>query len=108
MLIKVHPPTARQSRSKSSLFHLVAELDLDYLERRGGDRFEPEATSGSASNKEEDSPADTLERVKVIILGAAGVGKTSIIRVSTILFLFFFIFFYLMNNVIRCGELLEL
>lgn len=61
---------------------VLSELDLDYLERRGGDRFEPEATSGSASNnKEEDSPADTLERVKVIILGAAGVGKTSIIRV---------------------------
>ena len=58
----------------------VAELDLDYLERRGVDSCEPEKIS--SASKEEDSPADTLERVKVIFLGATGVGKTSIIRVS--------------------------
>lgn len=57
-----------------------AELDLDYLERRGGNTITYEgADSGS---KEEDSPADTLDRVKVVFLGAPGVGKTSIIRVS--------------------------
>lgn len=57
----------------------VAELDLDFLERRGGNTITYEgAESGS---KEEDSPADTLDRVKVIFLGAPGVGKTSIIRV---------------------------
>lgn len=57
------------------------ELDLDYLERRGGDTITCEnAESGS---KEEESPADTLDRVKVVFLGAPGVGKSSIIRVST-------------------------
>ncbi|XP_058810874.1 ras-related protein Ral-B [Phymastichus coffea] len=60
----------------------LLELDLDYLERRGDGFGEAEAaaTASSAANKEEDSPADTLERVKVIFLGAPGVGKTSIIR----------------------------
>lgn len=57
----------------------VAELDLDYLERRGGNTITYEGAEGSS--KEEDSPADTLDRVKVIFLGAPGVGKTSIIRV---------------------------
>jgi len=57
----------------------VAELDLDYLERRGGNTITYEGAEGNS--KEEDSPADTLDRVKVIFLGAPGVGKTSIIRV---------------------------
>ncbi|XP_011498541.1 PREDICTED: ras-like protein family member 10B [Ceratosolen solmsi marchali] len=57
------------------------QLDLDYLERRGDDRYETEVTSGVGSaSKEEDSPADSLERVKVVFLGAPGVGKSSIIR----------------------------
>lgn len=57
----------------------VAELDLDYLERRGENTITYEgAEEGS---KEEDSPADTLDCVKIIFLGAPGVGKTSIIRV---------------------------
>ncbi|KYN01700.1 Ras-like protein family member 10B, partial [Cyphomyrmex costatus] len=56
----------------------VTELDLDYLERRGGNTITYEGAEGSS--KEEDSPADTLDRVKVIFLGAPGVGKTSIIR----------------------------
>ncbi|XP_014224779.1 ras-related protein rapA [Trichogramma pretiosum] len=56
----------------------LLELDLDYFERRGADGCEPEITS--SASKEEDSPADTLERVKIIFLGANGVGKTSIIR----------------------------
>jgi len=55
----------------------AAELDLDYLERRGGNTI----TYEEGNSKEEDSPADTLDRVKVIFLGAPGVGKTSIIRV---------------------------
>ncbi|XP_016839293.1 ras-related protein Rap-1b isoform X2 [Nasonia vitripennis] len=58
----------------------LLELDLDYLERRGGDGYEPEVTSGGSASKEEDSPADSLERVKVVFLGAPGVGKSSIIR----------------------------
>lgn len=59
----------------------AAELDLDYLEKRGGNTITYQgADSGS---KEEDSPADTLDRVKIIFLGAPGVGKTSIIRVRS-------------------------
>lgn len=59
---------------------LVVDLDLDYLERRIGDPIGSDnADSGS---KEEESPADSLDRVKVIFLGAPGVGKSSIIRVS--------------------------
>ncbi|KAF3430527.1 hypothetical protein E2986_12574 [Frieseomelitta varia] len=53
-------------------------MDLDYLERRGGETITCEnAESGS---KEEESPADTLDRVKVVFLGAPRVGKSSIIR----------------------------
>lgn len=52
------------------------------MERRGGDTITYEnAESGS---KEEESPADTLDRVKVVFLGAPGVGKSSIIRVSNV------------------------
>ncbi|RZF37275.1 hypothetical protein LSTR_LSTR005607, partial [Laodelphax striatellus] len=49
------------------------ELDLDYLERRDGSR--PVRPSSMA----ETSP-DSVDLVKVIILGAPGVGKTSIIQ----------------------------
>ncbi|KAL2722610.1 ras-like protein family member 10B [Vespula squamosa] len=56
----------------------LLELDLDYLERRGGETISCEnVESGS---KEEESPADSLDRVKVVFLGAPGVGKSSIIR----------------------------
>ncbi|XP_046417879.1 ras-like protein family member 10B [Neodiprion pinetum] len=56
----------------------LLELDLDYLERRGGEVIPCEnADSGS---KEEESPADSLDRVKVVFLGAPGVGKSSIVR----------------------------
>lgn len=58
----------------------ATELDLDYLERRGGNTITYEGAEGGS--KEEDSPADTLDRVKVVFLGAPGVGKTSIIRVK--------------------------
>ncbi|XP_020289344.1 ras-like protein family member 10B isoform X2 [Pseudomyrmex gracilis] len=56
----------------------LLELDLDYLEKRGGNTITYEGAEGGS--KEEDSPADTLDRVKIIFLGAPGVGKTSIIR----------------------------
>ncbi|XP_077255972.1 ras-like protein family member 10A isoform X2 [Temnothorax americanus] len=65
----------------SSILHAnkrLLELDLDFLERRGGNTITYEGAEGGS--KEEDSPADTLDRVKVIFLGAPGVGKTSIIR----------------------------
>ncbi|XP_050575968.1 ras-like protein family member 10B isoform X2 [Bombus affinis] len=68
------------THSKPTLYgnKRLLELDLDYLERRGGDTITCEnAESGS---KEEESPADTLDRVKVVFLGAPGVGKSSIIR----------------------------
>ncbi|XP_014208075.1 ras-like protein family member 10B [Copidosoma floridanum] len=75
------PTTATLSWTTLNPSRTLLELDLDYLERRGvgDDGLESEAASGPAS-KDEDSPADTLERVKVIFLGASGVGKTSIIR----------------------------
>lgn len=60
-------------------YYSITDLDLDYLERRVGDTIV--ADNGS---KEEESPADSLDRVKVIFLGAPGVGKSSIIRVRTI------------------------
>ncbi|XP_074095683.1 ras-like protein family member 10B isoform X1 [Cotesia typhae] len=67
----------RQKR-RSLPLHQKCHLDLDYLERRVGDTIGDEnVDSGS---KEEDSPADSLDRVKVIFLGAPGVGKSSIIR----------------------------
>ncbi|XP_053977005.1 ras-like protein family member 10B [Hylaeus volcanicus] len=57
---------------------LSLDLDLDFFERKGGESISCEnAESGS---KEEESPADTLDRVKVVFLGAPGVGKSSIIR----------------------------
>ncbi|XP_017890977.1 ras-like protein family member 10B [Ceratina calcarata] len=64
---------ARREQDKRLL-----ELDLDYLEKREGKTIiYEEAESGS---KEEESPADTLDRVKVVFLGAPRVGKSSIIR----------------------------
>ncbi|CAG4932167.1 unnamed protein product [Colias eurytheme] len=50
------------------------ELDLDYLERGGGGTL---AVSGAPSV--EPSP-DSLDLVKVVLLGAPAVGKTSIIQ----------------------------
>ena len=58
----------------------LSELDLDYLERKGGDTWGLEITD--STSKEEENPADSLERVKVVFLGAPGVGKSSIIRVG--------------------------
>ncbi|GBP77178.1 hypothetical protein EVAR_49386_1 [Eumeta japonica] len=50
-----------------------AELDLDYLERGGGG---PLATSAPSV---EPSP-DSLDLIKVVLLGAPAVGKTSIVQ----------------------------
>lgn len=59
------------------MYDSVAELDLGYLKKRGGNTYE----GAAGGSKEEDSPAVTLDRVKIIFLGAPGVGKTSIIRI---------------------------
>ncbi|XP_046386358.1 uncharacterized protein LOC124156086 [Ischnura elegans] len=74
------------------------DLDLDYLEKReGGVEDGEEVEKGVASvmeerihhhaplsmmmqSPEEQSPADTTDLVKVILLGAPAVGKTSIIQ----------------------------
>lgn len=61
---------------------MSTELDLDYLERRVGEIITCESVD--SGSKEEESSADTLDRVKVVFLGAPGVGKSSIIRVSFI------------------------
>ena len=62
-------------------FHVfLVDLDLDYLERRGGETIGNE--NADSGTKEDESPADSLDRVKVVFLGASGVGKSSIIRVS--------------------------
>ncbi|CAG9791291.1 unnamed protein product [Diatraea saccharalis] len=53
----------------------ILELDLDYLERGGGGTL----TVGGAPSVEP-SP-DSLELIKVVLLGAPAVGKTSIIQV---------------------------
>ncbi|XP_019697160.1 ras-like protein family member 10B isoform X1 [Harpegnathos saltator] len=74
-------PAKDDDASSRSILHAnkrLLELDLDYLERRGGNTITYEGAEGGS--KEEDSPADTLDRVKVVFLGAPGVGKTSIIR----------------------------
>ncbi|XP_066591899.1 ras-like protein family member 10B [Prorops nasuta] len=52
------------------------EVDLDYLEKRVGEALICE----NNESRQEDSPADSLDRVKIVFLGAPGVGKTSIIR----------------------------
>lgn len=59
-----------------SFLNVFTELDLDYLERRAGTR-----PDRSALSLPETSP-DSMDLVKVILLGAPGVGKTSIIQVS--------------------------
>lgn len=54
---------------------MCAELDLDYLERGGVGNL---TVSGAPSV--EPSP-DSLDLIKVVLLGAPAVGKTSIIQV---------------------------
>jgi hypothetical protein len=53
------------------------ELDLDYLERRGEHAREPRGPP-----PETETSPDSMDLVKVILLGAPAVGKTSIIQVS--------------------------
>ncbi|XP_023288155.1 ras-like protein 2 [Orussus abietinus] len=70
--------TASGRRRQSLPPQRQCQLDLDCLEERGGDTiYSKNADSGS---REEESPADSLDRVKVVFLGAPGVGKSSIIR----------------------------
>lgn len=59
------------------LHFFFAELDLDYLERGGVGNM----TVGGAPSVEP-SP-DSLDLIKVVLLGAPAVGKTSIIQVNT-------------------------
>ena len=61
------------------LFFVAAELDLDYLERRGEHAREPRGPP-----PETEASPDSMDLVKVILLGAPAVGKTSIIQVSCI------------------------
>jgi hypothetical protein len=58
---------------------VAADLDLDYLERRGEHAREPRGPP-----PETDASPDSMDLVKVILLGAPAVGKTSIIQVSYI------------------------
>lgn len=55
-------------------------MDLDFLERRQNAGPASEVTENPKSPVEV-SP-ESVDRVKVIVLGAAGVGKTSIIQVK--------------------------
>lgn len=56
---------------------VVAELDLDYLERRG-----EHAQEVRGPPPETEASPDSMDLVKVILLGAPAVGKTSIIQVG--------------------------
>ncbi|ERL95815.1 hypothetical protein D910_00364, partial [Dendroctonus ponderosae] len=59
----------------------IPELDLDYLERR--QHQQPNATTGDV-RQEACSPVETspeyMDLIKIILLGAPSVGKTSIIQ----------------------------
>lgn len=63
-----------------------AELDLDFLERRqnAGSTSNGGGEGASQQGPIEISP-ESVDRVKVILLGAPAVGKTSIIQVSRVL-----------------------
>jgi hypothetical protein len=55
----------------------VTDLDLDYLERRREHAREPRGPP-----PETEASPDSMDLVKVILLGAPAVGKTSIIQVG--------------------------
>lgn len=59
---------------------LVSELDLDFLEKRQNAVPNTQTIGQSLKSPIEVSP-ESVDRVKVIILGAPAVGKTSIIQV---------------------------
>lgn len=65
----------------NNYFLLYLELDLDYLER-GGDIWRLEVTD--STSREEETSSDSLEQVKIIFLGAPGVGKSSIVKVRNL------------------------
>ncbi|XP_043269499.1 ras-like protein family member 10B isoform X1 [Venturia canescens] len=67
-----------ERQSYNQQCYTFTHLDLDYLERRGGEALGSDNVD--SGTKEEESPADTLDRVKIVFLGAPGVGKSSIIR----------------------------
>ncbi|XP_067015624.1 ras-like protein family member 10B [Anabrus simplex] len=63
------------SESEDDFVHSDGELDLDYFERRGEYARLPRRPS-----PETEASPDSMDLVKVILLGAPAVGKTSIIQ----------------------------
>ncbi|XP_052751966.1 ras-like protein family member 10B isoform X1 [Galleria mellonella] len=73
-LMRYKRRTSQATRSRHSDKKYTIQLDLDYLERGGGGTL----TVGGAPSVEP-SP-DSLDLIKVVLLGAPAVGKTSIIQ----------------------------
>lgn len=63
-----------------NVFVVVTELDLDFLERRQND---PNNENQEAPRSPIEISPESVDRVKVILLGAPAVGKTSIIQVNS-------------------------
>lgn len=57
------------------------ELNLNNLEKRIDDTIEHISTDKCSFEEDYQESIDILDRVKVVVLGAPGVGKSSIIRV---------------------------
>lgn len=77
-------PQYRQFVSSCNwIFFCNTELDLDFLERRqnAGSTSNNGGEGASQQSPIEVSP-ESVDRVKVILLGAPAVGKTSIIQVK--------------------------
>lgn len=61
---------------------MFTELDVDFTENRLSDNiYDPDYTK-TLPKVEEENLEEIFQHVKIIFLGAAGVGKTSIIKVS--------------------------
>lgn len=88
---------AASNRTENFIIILIAELDLDFLERR---HHQQNATTtdvkGETCSPVETSP-EYMDLIKIILLGAPAVGKTSIIQVKTTKTCFFTIFFDLLH-----------
>ncbi|KAJ9585036.1 hypothetical protein L9F63_020610, partial [Diploptera punctata] len=68
-------PVMQALRVNNSLSLRKIKLDLDYLERRG-----EHARGARGPPPEAEASPDSMDLVKVILLGAPAVGKTSIIQ----------------------------
>lgn len=75
----------RELKMYNQFMRLVSELDLDFLEKRQNAVPNAQTIGQSLKSPIEVSP-ESVDRVKVIILGAPAVGKTSIIQVHPNLF----------------------